>query len=259
MNKTVCLITGFALLSAFVCGCEPAEEKAVKIPKVKADAPVDLAPGEHELSFEAEIVKTVSSRYLIYLPKGYGETQKSWPLIMYLHGARQSGDDLQKVKTDGPLKYVAAGEDFPFIVLAPQCAKGQWWAHRVDVMANLLNHVTKNYNVDKDRIYLTGINMGGHGSWLLAWEYPERFAAIAPVAGWGSPGKACKLKDVAVWAFHGAKDAVVPPARSQEMVDALKACSGDVKLTVYPDAEHNIWGATYNNKVLYDWFLSKKK
>lgn len=218
-----------------------------------------LPPGHHAQSFERMVTKTVSCRYLVFLPEGYGQKQQHWPLIMFLHGASESGSDLEKVKTHGPPKIAEKQKDFPFIIVSPQCPQGEWWTHKIDLMINLLDEVAERYDVDKERVYLTGINMGGHGTWYLAWEYPERFAAIAPICGWGSLGKACNLKNVPVWAFHGAKDKAVPVARSAEMVNAVKACGGDAKLTVYPDTGHDCWTVTYDNKELYDWFLEHRK
>lgn len=235
----------------FWCGCAPSVEKVETEPV--------LSSGYYQQSFEKTIAKTVSARYLVFLPEGYGERQQQWPLILFLHGAAESGSDLEKVKTHGPARIAGKQKDFPFIVVCPQCSKGQWWAHQLDMLINLLDEVVSRYEVDAERIYLTGIDMGGHSTWYMAWEYPERFAAIAPVCGWGSTGKACNLKDVAVWAFHGAKDESVPVKRSEEMVNAVKACGGDAKLTVYPDAGHNVWTATYDNKELYDWFLEHRK
>jgi predicted peptidase len=101
--------------------------------------------------------------------------------------------------------------------------------------------------------------MGGYGTWSLATEYPERFAAIAPICGGGDPKKAHLLKDMPVWVFHGAKDTVVPPERSEEMVNALKEAGGNVQYTVYPEADHDSWTETYNNPKLYEWFLKHKR
>ncbi len=112
------------------------------------------------------------------------------------------------------------------------------------------------YNVDKNRIYVTGLSMGGYGTWSLAMEYPYRFAAIAPICGAGNERIACRLKDTPVWAFHGAKDNVVPISGDQKLIDELKKCGGDIKFTIYPNANHDSWTETYNNPKLYDWLLS---
>ena len=112
---------------------------------------------------------------------------------------------------------------------------------------------------DPDRVYLTGLSMGGFGTWETATEYPERFAAIAPICGGGRPYTAARLKKLPTWVFHGEKDPVVPIKRSEEMVDALKKAGGDVKFTRYPEAGHDSWTETYNNPELYEWFLKHQR
>jgi len=215
--------------------------------------------GQHEKSFEKTITKTVSCRYLLFLPKDYEQSERSWPLIMFLHGAGERGSDLEKVKIHGVAKNVVSQKDFPFIVVSPQCPEDKWWPGRLDVLINLLDDIMARYNVDKDRVYLTGLSMGGYGTWSLACEYPERFAAIAPVCGGGDRLLAGWLKDMPIWAFHGARDKTVPLKRSQEMVDAVNRSGGNAKLTVYPEAAHNSWTVTYDNKELYDWLLEHRK
>jgi predicted peptidase len=151
------------------------------------------------------------------------------------------------------LPKVVEERDIPFIVVSPQCPAGEFWS--ADVLSALLDEVISNYGVDTDRIYVTGLSMGGFGTWLLAIAQPQRFAAIAPICGGGLPEKACLIKDLPVWAFHGAKDELVPIQRTQEMVEALQECGGNVRFTVYPEAGHDSWTQTYDNLELYDWFL----
>jgi predicted peptidase len=207
-------------------------------------------------TFEVQVVRSVRLNYLLYLPQDYSaDEQKKWPTILFLHGAGERGDDLELVKVHGIAKIVEQQEDFPFIAISPQCSEDSWWPVEVEALDALLNKVVATYAVDPRRIYLTGLSMGGHGAWSLAIAHPERFAALAPICGGGDPNKVCALKDVPVWAFHGAKDPVVPLKKSEEMVDALKACGGNVRLTVYPDAEHDSWTQTYDNPKLYKWFL----
>jgi predicted peptidase len=125
----------------------------------------------------------------------------------------------------------------------------------------LLDDLLGRYAVDRDRIYLTGLSMGGYGTWYLGTEHANRFAAIAPICGggyWfhGFPERVCRLRDTPVWAFHGAQDDVVPLGESETLVDTLRQCGGTVELTVYPDAGHDSWTATYANPALYQWFLA---
>jgi predicted peptidase len=208
---------------------------------------------QQEKSFEQEITVKVKFNYLLYLPEGY-ETpgEKRWPMILFLHGAGESGDDLAKVKIHGIPKIVETKQDFPFIVVSPQSPRGGWNA---DNLTALLDDVISKYKVDKDRVYLTGLSMGGFGTWSLASAHPERFAAIAPICGGGSPSRADRLKGVPIWAFHGAKDPVVPLAASEDMIKALKKLGENPKFTVYPEAQHDSWTETYNNPELYKWFL----
>lgn len=222
-------------------------------------APDLVQPGvQHSKVFEKAVTKTLSCKYLIFLPEGYGNKQ-DWPLILFLHGAGERGNDLEKVKKHGPPKIVEKQKDFPFIVVSPQCPADDWWTGKLDVLINLLDDIIAEYDVDKKRIYLTGLSMGGYGTWALASDYPDRFAAIAPICGGGKRFMAQRLKDLPVWAFHGAKDKVVSVKESEEMVDAIKACGGNARLTVYPDAGHDSWTKTYDNQELYDWFLEHRK
>ncbi|OHB60082.1 MAG: phospholipase [Planctomycetes bacterium RBG_13_46_10] len=209
--------------------------------------------------FEKVITKTLNCQYLLFLPEGYENKQQRWPMILFLHGAGERGNDLNLVKKHGLPKIIEQQKDFPFIVVSPQCPQGQWWTEKVEVLINLLDEIVNRYNVDTERIYLTGLSMGGYGTWTLAAAYPERFAAIAPICGGGERYMADKFKEVPVWAFHSAKDNVVPLVKSEEMVNAINARGGNAKLTVYPDAAHDSWTATYDNPELYDWLLKHHK
>jgi len=165
---------------------------------------------------------------------------------------------LVEVTKHGPPKIVNDKPDFGFIVISPQCPPTErGW--NVEALAALAKDVLRQYPIDPDRFYLTGLSMGGYGSWSLAAAHPEIFAAVAPICGGGNPADAPKLKNLPIWVFHGGKDPTVPIKRSQEMVDALKAAGGNVKFTVYPDAGHDSWTETYNNPELYKWFLEQKR
>jgi predicted peptidase len=162
------------------------------------------------------------------------------------------------VKVHGPPKLIAQGKSLPFIVVSPQCPRRSSWSspEQVAVLKALLDEITEKYRVDESRVYLTGLSMGGYGTWALASTYPERFAAIAPICGGGQPRMARRLRGVPIWVFHGAKDGTVPLARSEEMVEAVKKAGGSVEFTVYPEAKHDSWTVTYDNPKLYDWLLS---
>lgn len=200
----------------------------------------------------------VEINYLLYLPEDYDPaSDEKWPLMLFLHGAGERGDSLALVKMQGPPKLVDQGKDFPFILVSPQCPKGQYWS--VDNLKLLLKEIEGTYEVDPDKIYLTGLSMGGYGTWALAMDMPDKFAAIAPICGGGQAHRVCAIKHVPTWVFHGAKDDVVPEEESAKMVEALEACDGDVKYTVYQDANHDSWTETYNNPELYEWFLSHER
>jgi predicted peptidase len=183
--------------------------------------------------------------------------------VLFLHGMGERGADLELLKLHGIPKVIAQGTDFPFIVVSPQCPDNSIWTNELEALHALLDAVIENFNVDLSRIYLTGLSMGGFGTWHLAATYPSLFAAIVPICGGttpfvGFPESIKVLKDVPVWAFHGAKDEVVPLQGSQELVDVLKAHQGNVKFTVYPDTYHDSWTQTYENPELYEWRLQQK-
>lgn len=181
--------------------------------------------------------------------------------MLFLHGAGERGNNIELVKKHGPPKIVETKTDFPFILISPQCPKGQWWSDetQLEFLSQLLDFLLPKLRVDRNRIYLTGLSMGGYGTWALAIKRPYTFAAIAPICGGGDPVQVCKIKQVPVWVFHGGKDKTVPIKNSREMVDALRACGGNVKFTIYPQAYHNSWTETYNNPDLYGWFLSHRR
>ena len=218
-------------------------------------------------SFKTRISRAVSADYLLFLPKNYRPSgKKTWPLIYFLHGAGERGSNVWKVAMHGPPKLVRQQPEFPFIVVSPQCPTGQRWDN--DTLIALLDDVVKKYRVDKTRVYLTGLSMGGYGTWSLGLTYPERFAAIAPVCGGGDriasllpdSKKLDALKSLPVWAFHGAKDPVVKVEESERMVAALRklGCK-EVELTIYPEAQHDSWTETYGARKLFDWFLEHQR
>lgn len=219
---------------------------------------VPLSGQQLSRSFEGTLQKEISVRYLIYYPPGYDTSPgKKWPMILFLHGSGERGKDLELVKRNGPPKLIAENKDFDFVIVSPQCPELEDWSN--DALVALLDEVVANNRIDADRIYLTGLSMGGWGVWNLAIEYPGRFAALAPVCGRverNNPAKASRLKNLPVWVFHGALDAVVPVTESDRMVTALREAGALVRFTVYPEAGHDSWTATYNNPELYTWFLT---
>ena len=214
-----------------------------------------------------KVTQAGDMHYLAYRPKDYpGTNGQRWPVFLFLHGAGERGTDIQLAAVHGPLKRVKQGEDFPFIIVAPQCATGTLWEN--EPLLQLLNHVEQKFAVDTNRVYLTGISMGGYGTWRLGLQYPERFAAIVPICGGGNMidvilgtwDKGATLKRLPIWAFHGAKDSVVPPDESERLVAQLKKMGvQEVKLTLYPEANHDSWTETYKNPELYEWLLKQSR
>ncbi|MGG1519322.1 prolyl oligopeptidase family serine peptidase [Paenibacillus oryzisoli] len=195
--------------------------------------------------------------YRIYLPDGYeDDADQSWPLVVFLHGAGQRGADSAVLELHGPPKEAAAGRSFPFILLAPQCSEDTVWIMQKELVMSLIGDIRQQYSVDAQRIYLTGLSMGGFGTWEIAMEHPDVFAAIMPVCGGGMSWRLNNLLDKPIWTFHGAKDTVVPILYTDEMVRALKALGNPAKYTVYPDAEHDCWTEVYRREDVYAWLLS---
>jgi predicted peptidase len=214
-------------------------------------------PGkQREMHFSGSDAAKLPLDYLLYLPEGYATGGKEWPLVLFLHGAGETGSDLKRVKVHGP-PHLAEQKKFPFILVSPQCPQRGW---NISALNALLDHVIAGHRVDKNRVYVTGLSMGGFGTWALASTYPERFAAIIPICGGGNPANASKLKELPIWVFHGAKDETVPPSRSEDMVKALKSAGAErVKFTLYPNAKHDSWTVTYNNAEVWDWLLKQKR
>jgi len=208
--------------------------------------------------FEREIRKTVSADYLLYLPKGYDEEpNKKWPMMIFLHGSGERGDNLKKVTRHGPPKLVEKGKEFPMIIVSPQCPHGQWW--NVEMLNAFYDDMMEKYRVDADRVYLTGISMGGNGTWTWAVHNPEKFAAIAPVCGWGPDTNYKKLKDMPIWAHHGDEDQAVALEKGRKAIDSVTEVGGEPEFTVYEGVGHNSWDPAYNNDALYAWMLSHSR
>src|SRR5690606_30403874 len=151
------------------------------------------------------------------------------------------------------------GYNFPTIISQPPGPETDVWPYQVTELHALLHHLIASYKVDTTRVYLTGLSMGGYGTWYFASEYPERFAAIAPICGGGGWWMPRRLTSLPIWVFHGDADTTVPLRASEEMVKAIREAGGKVKFTVYPGVGHDSWTETYNNPELYNWFLSHSR
>lgn len=209
------------------------------------------------LDYDGRWTDTASGQALVSLPEGYdADASRRWPLLVFLHGAGERGDSLETVSVHGPIKERRAGRDLPFVIVAPQVPEGGRWT--VGRVAAAMDDAIARYRIDTDRVYVTGLSMGGFGTWEAIEQMPDRIAAAVPICGGGNPIGIGAAKDVPVWNFHGAMDAVVPIGASVEMVRRLRAAGGDVTFTVYPDAGHDSWTETYANPAVYEWLLSHR-
>lgn len=222
---------------------------------VAATPPPPIEAGQHP----QPAVEDGGYVYQLHLPPGVATADEDarWPLMIFLHGSGERGSDVAKVKVHGPPKVADRQKDFPFIVISPLLpAEEDWDIAKLDAIAD---HVMETLPVDPARVYLTGLSRGGHATWRWAAAEPDRFAAIAPVAGRGDPATACALVDTPAWAFHGDRDDVVTPEGSFAMSRAIRACGGhQSRLTIYPDLGHNAWDPTYDDPALYLWLLSHR-
>lgn len=192
-------------------------------------------------------------QYLLYIPSTYNQKPAyKWPVIVFLHGIGEIGTDVNI------LRYVALPKVImgkPFVMFAPQCTSG-WWS--TSVLQKFLQQVKTKYNIDTNRICVTGLSMGGYGTWDWSEHYPKQFSSVVPICGGGTVSLACNLKYVPVWAFHNTYDPTVSVQQSRDMVNAIKACGGKlVKLTEYPVRAHNAWTRAYADTALYSWMLKQ--
>ncbi|MBY0458356.1 MAG: prolyl oligopeptidase family serine peptidase [Gemmataceae bacterium] len=206
------------------------------------------------------------SPYVLFVPKDYDGT-KEYPVILFLHGAGETKQP--NAKKDGKMPVeVGIGpaikkreKDFPFLVVIPRAEGFGWNADGPNAKRALamLDEVMKEYKADPKRQYLTGLSMGGMGTWSIATAQPERFAAAVPICGRGDPKQAEKLKSLPIWAFHGDADTAVKVEGSRDMIEAVKKAGGSPKYTEYPKVGHNSWDMAYGTDELYKWLLEQRK
>ena len=187
-------------------------------------------------------------------------SDKKLPLVIQLHGAGERGngseEELSKVDIHG-FSNIMEGNEYECIFIMPQCPKTTFWAARVESIHKFIDSIIEKYNVDEDRVYLTGLSMGGFGTWNVAMDSPKRFAAIAPVCGGGMAWNMGVLK-MPIWMFHGENDGVVSPTNSDEIAKKLESIGADYKYTKVPDVAHDVWKVAYTKELL-EWLLSKKR
>jgi len=200
------------------------------------------------------------AKYVLFVPHDY-KADKAVPVILFLHGSGESGNDGKKQAAQGLGNAIKKRDkDFPCIVVFPQSQKRTWKADSDDSKRALqiLELVQKEYKIDPKRVYLTGLSMGGYGTWSLATKYPDRWAAIVPICGGGDPAEADKIKNIPCWCFHGDADTAVKVDRSRDMIAALKKAGAEPKYTEYPKVGHNSWDKAYATPELWDWLLKQK-
>lgn len=217
--------------------------------------PGKMTPGSAEV--KSDTGGRTEMAFYTALPEGPAPSG-GWPLMVFLHGSGERGTDLDDVLRNGPPKLFGKMKELnSFMIITPQCPDGRWW----DSVAvkDLIDQTVASQPVDKSRIYLTGISMGGFGVWDLLKAYPEYFAAAMPMCGGGDPHSAGRFKNVPIWIFHGSQDADVPIQRSIEMDEALRKAGGNPTFTLYPDSGHDCWTRSYNDPEIYAWLLQQRR
>ncbi|HEV2840065.1 MAG TPA: alpha/beta fold hydrolase [Chthoniobacterales bacterium] len=226
---------------------------------VRAAGVSDPAPSRQVThTLQREVAHKIEIQYLLFLPNGYEKNTEKWPLILYLHGGSARGNDISQMKKLGLTEKVRGDPNFPFIVVSPQCHKGEIWTDTAALGA-VLDDVARSHRVDPDRVYVTGHSMGGRGALYAASRMPNRFAAVvslgpfAPITAWADT-----LAAVPLWLFHGTKDQFTPLKEIEELIQAVKLAGGDPKLTILPGRDHYILDV-YDRPDLYVWLAQQKR
>lgn len=223
-------------------------------------------------TFKAEDGGTLNYRLLV---PAKIEAGKKYPLVIFLHGAGERGSDNAAQLKHGVSDFVRHRSDYPCFLIAPQCPEGKKWVEvdwsaashdlpkepgdQMALVRALIDQTIKQKPIDADRIYVTGLSMGGYGTWDAISRYPDLFAAAAPICGGGDPKAAETIKDIPVWCFHGDQDQAVNVERSRKMIAAIKAAGGEPKYTEYPGVGHDSWTRSYANDDFFAWLFAQKK
>jgi predicted peptidase len=216
-------------------------------------------PGK-QVAAEFQAATAPESRlgYLIYLPRDYGQTKEPFPLLLFLHGAGERGSDIEKVKKHGPPKLISEGQHFPFVVVSPQCPEKQLWDPVV--LLGLLDEIAKKYSIDPQREYVTGLSMGGSGTWGLIAAAPDRFAAAMPICGRaGDTAVVEQAAKLPVWIVVGDRDRQELVENCLQMEKLLQERKADIKLTIMHGVGHDSWTQTYATPENYEWLLRHRR
>lgn len=228
-----------------------------------AGAGSQVQTGQHSRVFDAVVDgRRLRIAYWLFVPASYPESAGKWPLLLFLHGSREAGGNIDQVRRAVLPQLVDWDPNFPFIVVSPQSPTAVAWDSNFPAIVALLDDLQSRLSIDPDRVYLTGLSLGGFGALALAVREPDRFAAVVPVVGgyYSSAQRLCALKNIPTWVFHGKRDANVPFRQSQRVVDALRGCGGNPRFTVYDDADHDEgWRRAYAEPALYDWLLEQRR
>lgn len=242
----------------------------IPVPAVTEPAAYPYAGGFQQRMYKSG--RGDSIRYLLFIPRKYNP-KKRYPLVLWLHGRSYRGNDLHALLSwgdaYGPLFFARPEnqEKYPCFIVAPQCPLGQLWAgpwgepasRQEKLIVKLVKHLHSRYKIDSKRQYVVGVSMGGFGTWDIISRYPKTFAAAMPMCGGGDPAKAAGLKLVAIWAFHGKADELVPPTRSREMVQAAKKSGANVKYTEYRGVGHDVWEPAFQEPKFLSWLFAQKR
>lgn len=236
-----------------------------------------LAADAKEL-FEARTFKGSAGElnYRLLKPKDY-DANKKYPLVIFFHGAGERGSDNTKQLVHGMGNFASdeVRAKYPAFVVAPQCPEGKQWvsvpwsedrhtmpkepAAPMQLSLELLESLQKEFSIDSSRLYVTGLSMGGFGTWDIIQRRPDLFAAAAPICGGGDVDGAKTMAKLPIWVFHGDQDTAVKTQRSRDMVAALKAAGGEPKYTEYKNTGHNSWSPTYSDPKFYEWLFAQQK
>ncbi|MDH6305823.1 putative peptidase [Parabacteroides sp. PF5-5] len=203
----------------------------------------------------------VDYNYLVYLPEDYAVGNKSYPLVIYLHGGAHKGNDLNKLKKYGLPYLVEKGNEFDFIIISPQCPDDKYWSSD-NWFEPLFEKIQTEYQIDTDRVYLTGISMGGYGTFIVAMDHPDKFAAIVPLCGGCNDSdtpRICTLKNIPIWAFHGTNDNLIPISETERIINALDKCKGKTKFTKLEGEGHGIQYLYETHPQIYKWMLEQSR
>lgn len=204
-------------------------------------------------------VRGTNRLYAVYVPREY-DPSKKWPLIVFLHGAGERGDDgLLQTEVGLPNAIRRYADWFPAVVVIPQCPEGSWWDKAIEDIERSYELTREQYNIDSERIYLTGLSMGGYATWMYGAQHSDRWAAMLPICGGGNVEDAPALAKVPIWAYHGADDTTVKPEESRKMVEAVKRAGGTIQYTELEKTDHNSWDPAYRNKKVIRWLFKQKK